>query len=569
MARRLAVAGIAVWAAVSLAVTGCERIGGGTPEGPSTEARTAFPAPDGVTAVEVALEADGTSVSRIDDRFAVDRIIERLREGAKRSDIEDPEPLGQLYRVELKGTDPAMQPYTYTFTLNDMTETDALRDAAKLYVEREDGATEAWTVPSGWVRELLGQASYGKPLLRIATAPHSASVTVLANRRIRTASAPAAVAETLQVAGLASDEASPKYKIHWSDPQRFVVRFDPLPEGVSVRFRLDGLMTAEGDSFANVAEPAPYAAWLTSVSASGGLTWADAAGRVERSLELGEAVMIGPSAGEDADAILAYGADGTNTLVDLRDGTFRTLPAISWPESGTPFGNDYGVDVMFGDRVSGDVVYAVRGNRTLYRVRIDTGEASKLYESETPVKSIATAPDGRRVALLVNRPESLTAEGDVLVLNEAGERLTMARGATYGAHSDGFLFPIPMRWVDDRTIAVRRYGGENGVAYVDAGDGSLRVEAGPRLTEAAARLLDEAVGRRAEPFRVLPEPGGGERFAVQTPEGAWLVDPAAARASWLGPGEALQWTDDGLVAVWTQPSSSERYAYVLGFPELD
>jgi hypothetical protein len=248
----------------------------------------------------------------------------------------------------------------------------------------------------------------------------------------------------------------------------------------------------------------------------------------------------------------------------------RTLPAISWPDAETaPFGNDYGADVLFADRVHGDVVYAVHGNRTLYRVRLDTGEATKLYASETPVKALATASDGRRVALLVNALESLTAEGDVLVLNEAGERLTFAGEATYGGHSDGFLFPIPIRWVDDRTVAVRRYDGDNRIAYVDAEDGAMRVDAGPRLPEEAKRLLDEAVGRPAETYRVLPAPDGGERFAVQTREGAWLVDPAASRASWLGPGAPLRWTPDGRVAVWTQPPSSERGPYLLGMPELE
>jgi hypothetical protein len=429
---------------------------------------------------------------------------------------------------------------------------------------REDGTTEAWTVPSGWIRALFGYDAAVDPLLYVTTADASASVIVQANRRIRTASAPAAVADTLQVAGLKPGEKPPGYKIHWSDPQRFVVRFDALQEGVSVRLRLDGLASADGATFANAEQPERNAAVLSGADAWSGVRWADADGRIERTREAGEAAMLGSIRGDEEEYVVSYGTDGTNTLVELRTGAARTLPELSTTGSDKPFGNDYGSDTMFSDRLHGNMLFAVHGNRTLYRVEIDTGEATKLYESERPVKSVATSPDGRRVALLVNSGEALTAEGDVLVLDEAGERVTIVQGATFGGHSDGFLFPIPMQWFDDKTVLVGRYDAERGaMARIDAEDGSIRMIPGAALPERAQRLLDEQVGWQAEALRVLPHPDGA-RYAVQTPEGSWLVDTAAARAMWLGPGTLLQWADDDRIATWEQPASSAVRPYPLG-----
>ncbi|HZG78262.1 MAG TPA: hypothetical protein VEZ72_20585, partial [Paenibacillus sp.] len=364
MRRRLLRAGaLAALAIAAAGAPGCEResnVGHQDSRVSVEQEQSSIPVPTGVLSIEVFEGVDGEASSiRIDDGATVDRLTAGLREGAKPSYIDDPEPSGQLYRVDMRGVDAAGTPYTFTFTLNDMTGTDALQDAVKLYLAREDGATAAWTVPSGWALELLGRAAYGERRLRIAAIPHSGSVAVQANRRIRTASAPAAIEETLQFAGLEPDEQAPEYKIHWSDPQRFVVRFEPLPDGTAVRFRLDGLATAEGETFANEAEPRLTAATLTSASAWGGLSQADADGTVERSGRLGEAVLIGPLTGDGTDAVLAYGADGMNTLFDLGTGTTRTLPAISWPdEASPPFGNDYGADVLFADRMNGDSVYA-------------------------------------------------------------------------------------------------------------------------------------------------------------------------------------------------------------------
>ncbi|WP_309122416.1 hypothetical protein [Paenibacillus sp.] len=552
-------------AALWLALPGCERSGGEPSEGASdAEERASFPEPSEIRSIRVANEADGAIVIQIDNAFIAGRLVEGLRE-AKPSYIDDPEPLGRRYEVDLNGEDAAGQPFTYTFTLNDMTETDALRDAGKVYFTLEDGTTEAWTVPSGWIRALFGYDAAVDPLLYIATADASASVIVQANRRIRTASAPAAVADTLQVAGLKPGEKPPGYKIHWSDPQRFVIRFDALPEGASVGLRLDGLTSAEGETFAVAEQPERNAAVLRSADAWGGVRWADGDGRIERTREVGEAVMLGPISGDEGDYAAAYGTDGRVTLVELETGATRYLPDIAWPEPGTPFGNDYGSDTMFSDRLHGSVLFAVHGNRTLYRVEIDTGEATKLYESERPVKSVATSPDGRRIALLVNLEDSLTAEGDVLVLNEAGERVTIVPKATFGGHSDGFLFPIPIRWVDGRTVSVGRYDADRGAtARIDVEDGSIRVVPGAALPERAQRLLDERVGWPAEALRVLPHPDG-TRYAVQTPEGSWLVDTASARAIWLGPGTALQWADGDRIAVWEQPASSTVRPYPLGW----
>jgi len=549
-----------------IALAGCERSGGGLSEDASTDERASFPVLEGATSIRVALEADGTNILSIDDRWTAGRLAEQLRTQAKPSYFGDPEPHGRLYKVELSGADSRGQTYTYAFTLNDMTETDALRDAAKVYLDREDGTSEAWMVPSGWIRALFGYQAMVDPLLYITTANESASVIVQANRRIRTASVPAAVAETLQVAGLAPGEKPPGYKIHWSDPQRFVVRFDSLPEGVSVRVRFDGLISAEGDSFANAEAPSFNAATLTSATAWGGVVWADADGRVERRRDVGEAALLGPLDGDGVEGMLAYGIDGRLTWVDLSTGATQALKDVAWPEARTPFGNDYGADVLYADRVRDGDVFAVYGNRMLYRVGLDAGDATKLYESKSPVKAVATSPDGRRVALLVNPEGTLAGEGDVLVLSEGGEPLSSAPGATFGGHSDGFLFPLPMRWVDDRTVAVQRYDAERSVAYVDADDGAIRVEPGARLPETAERPLGEQVGWPAEALRVLPEPGGGgSRYAVQTREGAWLVDASASQATWLGAGMPLRWTQDGRIAVWMQPSS-ERNAYVLGMP---
>jgi len=547
---------IIILIALAAVAVGCE-------EAPSNveDAGWTLPAFEGVIAVKVTDERTGTVVRRIDDPAAIEQLLGGLRQ-AEPSGIDDPEMSGRLLRVTLTGAEGVR-----TFTVNDLRETDAARYSGKVYIEGEDGRTRAWTVKSAWIAELCGEfRPNDPPLLYLSIANESGSVSVWANRRIRTASAPIAVESTLQVAGLTKDASAPAYRIEWSDAQRFVVRFEELGEGAAVRFRLDGLMTADGETFANADQPRRNEVLLIGRPAHSRALWFDEAGRLFRAVRSEPAALVQPFETEDGPALLAYHLDGSQTAIDLRSGERRAFQIGAWPDAAEPFGNDYGSDVLFSDRMHGSATFAVHGNRTLYRVEPFGGETVKLYESPVPIRSVASSPDGRRVALLVSADGgsggALTAEADALVLSASGETLRRIPRVTFGGHSDGFLFVLPMRWANDNTIAVRRYDGESDVAWIDANKGTVRLERRPALPEAARSLLEEAVGWPAEIIKTAPLDGG--QVAVWTHEGSWLVDAGRRRAVWLGPGEALPWTGGTAFVVWE--SVPDVRTYDIGMP---
>lgn len=571
---RLAVA-LFVALFVALAVSGCENGGRNDPE----SARGGFAA-DGVPVMEqvrsvAVTDADtGNALSSTTDSEAIDRLLQGLRE-AEPASVGDPEPRGKQYKVVFAGSEG-----TLTVRVNDLRDTDSLLESAKVYHPGPDEAASgtegttgtgepvrAWNVPSAWVRLLLGHIEEAaEPLLYVSAVERSASVVVQANRRVTTASVVSSIADTIAFSGLPEGAEPPRYRIHWSDPQRFVVRFDGgLPEGAAVRFRLDGAMSAEGESFAGADMPHRNVALLRGEPAADAMRWIGAAGDTVQTARVESAVLIHFLEENGQESLVAYHRDGSLSRLDAASGRIRTIRFADWPGAEASFGNDYGADVLLSDRAFDGVAYAVKGNRTLYRIDLEeAGSAVKLYESPTAVHGLAASPDGDRIALLVSPDaDRLTADADLLVLDANGQPMTRYPKATFGAHSDGFLFAKPLHWIDGRTVAVPRYDGQRRVAYVNVEDVTARYGPADTLPEDALRLVHGLVGWEAEIRRIQPQPGGdgNSRYAVQAAGGGYMVDAANDRAVWLGPGEPLGWTGDGRLLVWE--SSAEATAYFL------
>ncbi|MGG1634176.1 hypothetical protein [Paenibacillus sp. NRS-1760] len=161
--------------------------------------------------------------------------------------IDDPEPSGLMYEVEMKSDKQAQ-----TYTVNDLRTTDSLDTGVKIYTKDNDGQSHAWTLPSEWIRLLLGinAVDLEEPILSISANEDSSSVIVLSNRNMKRETVRDAIANTLAFSGMAANE-QPKYDIYWSDSQRFVVRFTNLTAKSAVQFQLDAVQAETGESFVN------------------------------------------------------------------------------------------------------------------------------------------------------------------------------------------------------------------------------------------------------------------------------------------------------------------------------
>lgn len=166
---------------------------------------------------------------------------------------------------------------------------------------------------------------------------------------------------------------------------------------------------------------------------------------------------------------------------------------------------------------------------------------------------MAASPSGDRIALLTASDEYIGPEADLLLLNSKGRKLASWPRAAYMSHSDGFLFPYPLTWPDEDTVAVPISGrGDmvHGKAFVDVKRGTVRTVSDPELPAAAMELLARKIGSGLETLSVLPQ-ADGKQLAVQIGgNGVWLIDTNGTMVRWLGSGELLGWTSDGRIAIW-------------------
>lgn len=533
------VGGMFVALAITALATACEE------EAPVDGART-VPVPDRVSGMQVTA-ADGTALRAVSSAEDAASIVDGLR-AARPSFIEEPEPSGARYRLEMAGEDGS----STVVEVNDLRETNGWMHSGKVYA---NGA--AWEVTAAWLGELLEGDAYARaaPFLRVKVDDESASVIVYGNRPIRTATVAEAMEATLTAASSSGDAAAPSYEIRWSDPYRFVVRFAEAREDVALRMRFDALRTAEGETFGEPGEL--YEAVVREDATTGRVLHVNERGEILRVWMADPAtVLLQPV--RDPGKLRLYLAGDRTALLDVAALELQAEPEPPPLNGDAGFGNDYGSTVLYSDRTHDDRTYVLHGNRTLYRVDAATGEAQPLYASEAAVYGMASSPSGERIALLVDAERRLSAPADLIVLDASGNVVLEAPQAAYVGHSDGFLFAYPLTWEDERTIVAPRIGqGEagNGAASIDAADGTTVLAARPALPEAAFAIAQPVLEPFEEVLRWVPDPTRPDgRFSVETTNRrCWMIDVEAGWASYVGEGILLDWTPDGNVAIWDSP----------------
>lgn len=256
------------------------------------------------------------------------------------------------------------------------------------------------------------------------------------------------------------------------------------------------------------------------------------------------------------------------------DGSITSWPAPQWSDDEPPYGNDYGNDILYADRLLNDEIFAVKGNRTLYLVNIVTGEAKKLYSAKRPVYGLTASPDNSQAALLVASEPYIGPDADLIVLNRKGEEIFSKPKASVQSHSDGFLFIYPMAWKDSVTLAVPASGyelyGNGGVNLVHTDTGVTEFREKPSLPADLLRLFEESAGKVKFPeeLHFLPEPGDQPvYYAVQGMNSdIWLLNQKTRLAVKLEKGRLLKWTTDGNLLV--SATSRELLEAYIGIESL-
>ncbi|MFC4101648.1 hypothetical protein [Paenibacillus xanthanilyticus] len=524
-----------------------------------------FPVPDGVTSVVVEDKKSGSIVNHIEEGEKVRDLLDGLREAAETSVSLESDFTGSKYIIHLTGRMAASKGFSYE--VDDMRATDSIDASVKVYAEDASGHYRAWSMPSRWIERLLSGPSVAdeddssKPYLYVSSFDNSGSVLVMSNKDIQRSSVSAAIDSTLFSSGYPVG-ISPAYHIYWSDPRRFVVRITDWKSGMNVRFRLDDVMTETGEKFSDEEVPNRNTAVVFGPFSAHRLRWIGAEGNVGSELSLDRpALLLQPIRVDAAEtyAIMAYHADGSTTLIRLDTMERRTIRITEWPDHEEPFGNNYGTNVLFGDVLMGKSTYAVYGNRTVYRIDLEEGTATKLYVSARPIYGVAISPEGKRVAILSSSDKYLGSFADLTLLKTDGSVASRWEKAAYAGHSDGFLFVYPMAWTDDHTVALPWIGNGNesfvrGRVLLDIRDGSSIKVADAELPADAAALLRQAAGKAIEVTRILPQPEGrGKLIAVETTDtGAWLIDRMKKKVTFLGQSHLLKWIDHDVIAVFEE-----------------
>jgi hypothetical protein len=280
-------------------------------------------------------------------------------------------------------------------------------------------------------------------------------------------------------------------------------------------------------------------------------------------------ILIG-EVGSVEEALLAYSPSNRQVIVQPIDGSHISLAEPKWSDEEKSYGNDYGSDVLYADRLLNNMMFAVKGNRTLYLVNVKSGHTKKLYSATNPVYGIAASPDNSKVALLIASGNSLSTYADLIVLNAKGKTIYSKKKAAYLSHSDGFLFVYPMAWSDSHTLAVP-FGGHGEYsqwsrAYIDIAVDKTVIREQEELPEKARDLLVQYAGEVdfLSLLRILPESAANPSryYAVELENGeSWLLDVDMNQATRLGKGKLLKWTREGEVLMW-KPNIEEPFYYI-------
>jgi len=542
----------------------------------------ALPLPAAISSITVYDDRSGDKIANIADAGEITAIMADLQ-NVQQSFFDDPEPLGQLLRIEMKGAEKQI------YYVNDLRETGSIY-SGKIYSEATAKDGHVWQMTSGLIRQIRGEASardgkaggeeLAKPALFIRTMEDNRSIVVESNTPMKRSTVIEAIDRNWQRSGYGKT-ARPEYEFVWSDSQRFIIRVQALQSGELARYRLDGIQTSSGEEFLAEEQPNQHTAIVGERLERSRLRMIDVVAEEETAAALPDSTMaqlvrvqrnsenVGESAGEQP-YLLMYGKDAS-AMVPLAEGERQEIAVGSWPDLGKVIGNDYGYDVLYSDRFYADYTYAVWGNRTLYRVDWKKGIATKLYDAPRAVYGVTSSPDGSEIALLLATEEALTPSADLVVVNSTGKVMKSIPKAAYISHSDGFLFPYPVSYQSADTIVVPFFAsGEfnRGQGAISWKQGHVEKSEGVLPTAAEEALLKKSVGYKGEVIRRQVQSSSANStkgyVALQTDErDIWLIDAGNGTVKWLGKGQLLGWISDQKLAIWE--NGTEGGAFLNSF----
>lgn len=496
------------------------------------------------------------------------QLLQGMRE-AQPSYIGDPEPSGKLYRVTLTSGQEKL-----AYTINDLSRTNALTESIKLYDRPSNGeGTKAWLVPTAWFQLLMdAQTNEAEP--EIAAIPDEVSdrVILIANRDIDKQTVEESIRSTMLVS---SEQGSPQvnFTIQATDPHRMVVQFPELPQGTMVQFKMEGAKSVDGRQL--IARPQEDGSMMVTIwqgLAWSGLRWLDVTGAVVHEHGFDSARFIEPARNEDGNEqeLMIYNQDNSVYRLPLGEdeGKIEDVTVRDWPsgQDKYKYNSEYGINTIYSYSDDRDSLYVAQGLQTIYKVKPREGTKQPIYTSDRPIYGIASSPDGKHVAVLVD-VEHLGAEADLIVIDAKGKVVsTFAKAASTG-HSDGFHFIYPVKWTDNSTIEVPWINTKRETIQYDYKKGLLSRADNAKLPEEARQLLEDKVGKQDDMsiIRVLPKPGDrdGRYYAVFVADGvgSCLIDLQDKKVTKLGTGALMAWTSSGQVVVW-HSTEGKRADYI-------
>ncbi|WP_020618238.1 hypothetical protein [Paenibacillus daejeonensis] len=511
-------------------------------------------------------DRDHTLVIEHQEPEVIRSLLQGMQE-AQPAVIDDPEPSGELYELVLSG-----EGISFTLTLNDFSHTNAPDVTAKVYGTLP-GEDQPWvgSLPSAWVQFLLYPSiADDEPVLRVTVDEDSDNVILTANRDMDRD----IVADVFVTALRAGTEAgeTPPAVMTWTDDRRAVVSFPELTEGQTIRFMMDNVTAAEGETLRVIAKPDGY------ITIHGGRAWSGLQlvdgtnGNVIQEHGFDAAAVIQPAGSRGTEPqYLIYNADNTTYLYTPGTGQVVDITVQEWLADEVGYSTDDGVRVQFAHTADEKVLYAARGLETVYSLSETGKEHQQLYHSDRAIYGMAASPDGKHVALLVDAEGNLGPSADLIILNAEGQVVSTFANAAYMNHSEGWHWIYPVKWQDDETIIVPLMDSSQedfreGRAFYHLKDGRQSAEPSyTSLPEDAVTLLANQLGGWSDLSysRSIPKPGEEDRYyAVDAWEfGTYLVDRVEGTANRIGSGPLIGWTPQGDILVW-HSTEGKRVSYL-------
>lgn len=213
--------------------------------------------------------------------------------------------------------------------------------------------------------------------------------------------------------------------------------------------------------------------------------------------------------------------------------------------------NDYGAQLMFPGWLHDPIEVAIFGNKFVMKYS-EYGEAHNIFEASKPIYGTVLSPDMQLLALLIASDDFIGPEADLIVIDLEGKIVYENERVSYASHSDGFLFPYPIEWTNDNTIAVPILGHEdfhNGYALVNI-DNNIVTEENPTLSEENFELLKQNFDslHPRQIYNVIEKrtEEGASFIAIQTntqKQQVWLLDLLEQKVTFISDGVLIGWNE--------------------------